>query len=171
MKKNLITVLILAISVINLVLNIILFFVLMPSAAKTNKLIGDISEVLDIELESQKSEHEGEVDVSNLAPFKLEQGNPINLASDNNERHALQYGITLNLDKTAKDYKKTLANLEQSTAAIYDMTRDIVGQYTYEQVIDVNCQREVKEKLLAAVNEYFGTECIYSIDLYNWVAQ
>ena len=94
MKKNLITVLILAISIINLVFNIILFFVFMPSAAKTNKLIGDISEVLDLELASQNAASAGQVDVNNLVEFKLEEGSPINLQSDDGELHALKYGIT-----------------------------------------------------------------------------
>ncbi|MCM1272224.1 MAG: flagellar basal body-associated FliL family protein [Clostridium sp.] len=172
MRKNLITVLILAICVINLVLTIIMFFAFLPSASKTNKLIADISEVLDIELASQKSENGGNVNVSDLVPFQLEQGNPINLVSDGSDKsHALQYGLTINLDKTAKDYSQTQKNLEQSTAAVYDMTRDLVGQYTFEQVRDVDVQREIKEKLLASLKEYYGTECIYSINFYNWVAQ
>lgn len=172
MKKNLITVLILAISIINLVFNIILFFVFMPSVAKTNKLIGDISEVLDLELASQTAASAGQVDANNLAEFKLEAGSPINLASDGSgELHALKYGITIKLDKTAKDYDKINTTLSESTSSVYDMTRDVVGQYTYIQVIDVNVQREIKEKLLAEFKEYFNTECIYSVEFYDWVAQ
>ena len=57
MKKNLITVVILAISIINLVFNILLVFVFMPSTSKTNKLITDIAEVLDIEIASQTTVH------------------------------------------------------------------------------------------------------------------
>lgn len=171
MKKNLITVLILAISIINLVFNIILFFVFMPSAAKTNKLIGNISEVLDLELESQSAASEGKVDVNNLVEFKLEEGSPINLQSDDGELHALKYGITIKMDKTAKDYEQINTTLAASTSSVYDMTRDVVGQYTYKQVIDVNVQREIKEKLLAELKEYFNTECIYSVEFYDWVAQ
>ena len=104
MKKNLITVIILAICIINLVFNILLVFVFMPSTTKTNKLITDISEVLDLELASLKSGEESGVDINNLTPFQLEQGNPINLASDGSGlNHVVQYGLTINLDKTAED--------------------------------------------------------------------
>lgn len=172
MKKNLITVLILAISIINLVFNIILFFVFMPSVAKTNKLIGDISEVLDLELASQSASSAGQVDVNNLVEFKLEEGSPINLASNgDDDLHALKYGITIKMDKTAKDYEKINTTLSTSTSYIYDITRDVVGQYTYEQVIDVNVRKEIKEKLLVEFKEYFNTECIYSVEFYDWVAQ
>lgn len=44
MKKNLITVIILALCVVNLILNILLVFVCMPSAKKTNNLISERSE-------------------------------------------------------------------------------------------------------------------------------
>ena len=171
MKKNLITVLILAICIINLVFNILLVFVFMPSATKTNKLITDIAAVLDLEIASLDGSTGG-FDVSNLAAFQLEQGTPINLASDGSgEQHVVQYGLTINLDKTASDYKKTESNLTASTALIYDTTRDIIAQYTYDQVIDVEVQRQIKEEILVALQETFNTSCIYSVSFYNWVAQ
>lgn len=172
MKKNLITILILALCLINLIFNILLVFVFMPSASKTNKLITDIAAVLDLEISSMNTSGDGSFDVGNLAPYKLEQGNPINLASDGSEQlHVVQYGLTINLDKTAADYTKTQTNIESSTALIYDMTRDIIARYTYEQVIDVEVQKQIKEEILKALKDTFNTECIYSVSFYNWVAQ
>ena len=172
MKKNLITVIILAICIINLVFNILLVFVFMPSASKTNKLITDIAAVLDLEIESMNTVNGGAFDVSNLVAFQLEQGTPINLAADgSNQMHVVQYGLTINLDKTASDYKKTEENLSASTALIYDATRDIIGKYTYNQVIDVEVQRQIKDEILVELQSLFNTKCIYSISFYNWVAQ
>jgi flagellar FliL protein len=172
MKKNLITVLILAISIINLVFNILLVFVFMPSATKTNKLITDIAEVLDIEIASQEGISNVSFDVADLASFELEQGNPINLADDGSgTSHVLQYGLTLNLDSTADDYSKVNSSLESSTAMVYDLTRDIIAKYTYAEVKDVEVQKQIKEELLTELRETFGTVCIYSVSFYNWVAQ
>ena len=110
--------------------------------------------------------------MSNLAAFQLEQGTPINLASDgSDQQHVVQYGLTINLDKTASDYKKTETNLSSSTALIYDTCRDIIAQYTYDQVIDVEVRRQIKEEILVALQETFNTSCIYSVSFYNWVAQ
>lgn len=171
MKKNLITVIILAISIINLVFNILLVFVFVPSTKKTNNLINDIAAVLDLEIASQ-SEEDHVFDVGNLVPFELEQGSPINLAStDTDDNHVVQYGLTINIDKTASDYDKVKSNLESSKSLIYDMTRNIIGKYTYEQVIDVEVQKLIKEEILASLKETFNTECIYSVSFYNWVAR
>lgn len=171
MKKNLITVIILAISIINLVFNILLVFVFMPSTSKTNKLITDISEILDLEIASQ-TDKEHTFDVSNMAAFKLEEGNMINLAADGTDKiHAVQYGLTINLDKTAEDYEKVNTMLTESTALIYDTARNIIGRYTYSEVIDINIQNQIKEEILVALKETFNTECIYSLSFYDWVAQ
>lgn len=171
MKKNLITVLILAICLINLVFNILLVFVFMPSTSKTNKLITDIAKVLDIEI-SSKGDDIDEVYATDLTPFKLEQGSPINLAEDGSgTNHVLQYGVTINLNKKADDYSKIEENLTSSTALLYDKTRDIIAKYTYSEVRDVEVQRKIKEEILSSLKETFNTECIYSISFYNWIAQ
>lgn len=172
MKKNLITVLILAISIINLVFNILLIFVFMPSTTKTNKLITDIAKVLDIELASMNANGELEFDVADLSEFRLEQGNPINLADDGSGKsHVLQYGVAINLNTKAQDYSKVESSLTSSTALLYDLTRDIIAKYTYAQVNDVEVQRQIKEEILNNLKETFATECIYSVSFYNWVAQ
>ncbi len=170
MKKNLITVIILAICIINLVFNIILMFVFLPSANKTNKLITDIAAVLDLEIASQTA-GDSAFDVSNLVAVQLES-DTINLASDGSDAsHYVQYELTINLDKTAADYDKVSANITASSSIVYDATRDIVAQYTYEQVKDVEVQRKIKEDILASLKETFNTECIYSISFNSWVAQ
>lgn len=170
MKKNLITVLIFAICLINLVFNILLVFVFMPSATKTNKLITEIAAVLDLELASQKSDDSG-FDVSNIEVFKLEQGNPINLSQDGtDETHMVQYGLSINIDKTNKDYSKVFANMQTSSAMIYDIANDVIGAYTYTQVIDVSVKKQIKEEIQKSLNETFNTDCIHSVSFYNWVA-
>ncbi len=166
MKKNLITVIILAICIINLVFNIILMFVFLPSAKKTNNLITDIAAVLDLELAGSSS-----FDVSNLVAVQLES-DIINLASDGSDAsHYVKYELTINLDSKVSDYTKVSENIAASNSIIYDATRDIVAQYTYEQVKDVEVQRKIKEDILVALKETFNTECIYSISFNSWVAQ
>lgn len=170
MKKNLITVIILALCIINLVFNILLVFVFMPSATKTNKLITQISEILDLEIASQ-SNGDGSFDVGNLAAFQMETG-MVNLAADGTDsNHIVQYGLTINLDTTSNDYDKVNSNVEASTALIFDIARNAIGQYSYKEVIDINIQNQIKEQILIDLKETFNTECIHSVSFYNWVAQ
>ena len=52
MKKNIVSIVILALSVANLVLSALLIFTFMPQAKKTDKLVTEICSVLKIELDS-----------------------------------------------------------------------------------------------------------------------
>lgn len=174
MKKNLITVLILAISIINLVFNILLVFVFMPSTTKVNKLITAISTVLDIELASQGGD-ENSFDISNIETFKVAQGESgvtlVNLASDGSgEIHMVQYGLSINIDKTSEDYAKISESMQTSTAMINEIASDIISEYTYVQVIDVSVKKQIRERILTSLRETFNTECIYSVSFYDWVA-
>ena len=55
---------------------------------------------------------------------------------------------------------------------IYDICRDTIGRYTYNQVIDTEIQKQIKDELLRKLKETFNTEeGIYSVSFYNWVAQ
>lgn len=173
MKKNLITVIILAISIINLVFNILLVFVFMPSSKKTNKLITDIATVLDLELASKAGAGEGnEISINDIEAFTMEETSTINLApSGDGKIHVVQYGVTINLNTKADDFDATKTNITNQTALVKDICRDAIGAYTYEQVSDVNVTQEIKSKILKNLQDTFGTECIVSVSFGSWVAQ
>lgn len=103
MKKNLITVIILALCVVNLILNIMLVFVCMPSAKKTNNLIDEIASVLNLELESDNGTPS--VKLENIATYNVE-AQVVNLKDDGSgTSHYVQMGLTLELDKSSDDYE------------------------------------------------------------------
>ena len=54
MKKNLMTVIILALVLVNLVLTAILAFTIIPQTRKSNQLIDKIASAIDLELEDAK---------------------------------------------------------------------------------------------------------------------
>ena len=52
MKKNIFSVIALAISIINLILTVLIVFTLVPSAVKTNDLVSKVAENIDLEIKS-----------------------------------------------------------------------------------------------------------------------
>ena len=59
MKKNLMTVIILALVLVNLVLTAILAFTIIPQTRKSNQLIDKIASAIDLELEDGRSSSGG----------------------------------------------------------------------------------------------------------------
>lgn len=161
MRKNLITVIILALCIVNLVLNIIIVFVCMPSAMKTNYLITEIASVLNLELES-KDGHPT-VALEDMATFDVE-AQVVNLKDDaSGKKHYVQLGLTLELDKSSKDYDDLNSVLTGASGAVFDEARNIVQEYTYDEVTNKETQDKIKEHILRNLQKKYNTRCIYNV--------
>ena len=169
MKKNLITIIILALCVVNLILNVMLVFVYMPSAKKTNNLITEIASVLDLELESKYGR--SDVDLENMASYNIE-AQVINLKdNDSGEKHYVQVGLTLGLDKGSKDYETLNTVLADAEGAVFDQARNVIQNYTYEEVTDQDTQEKIKKLILESLQNKYSTQCIYSVSFSKFTTQ
>ncbi len=169
MKKNLITVIILAICVVNLILNILLVFVCMPSAKKTNNLIDAIASVLDLELESGNGTPS--VELEHISTFNVE-AQVVNLKEDGSgESHYVQMGLTLELDNSSKDYEALNTVLTSAQGTVFDEARNVVQNYTYEEVSQQETQEKIKEQILKNLQKKYGTQCIYSVSFSKFTTQ
>ena len=106
MKKNILTIVIMACTVLNLVLNIIIIFSIVPASNKTNKLVDKVASVIDLELEK---EEENDYDVINdLEEFEIKFDNKqtINLkqGDDGQSHYVILEGVSVSFNKEADDY-------------------------------------------------------------------
>ncbi|MCM1496986.1 MAG: flagellar basal body-associated FliL family protein [Clostridium sp.] len=180
MKKNLITVIILALCVVNLILNVMIVFVCMPSAKKTNTLITEIASVLNLELESE-GEDQPKVALKDMKTYDVE-AQVVNLKDGGDvaaegegaegekaESHYVQLGLTLGLDGASKDYEDLNAVL--SAGSVFDVARNIIQNYTFEEVKSQEVQEDIKKQILEGLQEKYGTQCIYSVSFSKFTVQ
>lgn len=169
MKKNLITVIILALCVVNLILNVMLVFVCMPSAKKTNNLITEIASALDLELE--KEDEQPKVELENIATYNVE-AQVVNLKDDGSgESHYVQVGLTLEMDKSSKEYENLNAVLTEAQGAVFDEARNVIQNYTYEEVMNQDTQETIKGQILESLQKKYGTKCIYRVSFSKFTTQ
>lgn len=169
MKKNLITVIILALCVVNLILNVMLVFVCMPSAKKTNNLITQIASALNLELES--NDGQPSVALENIATYNVE-AQVVNLKDDGSGKNSyVQVGLTLELDKSSKEYEDLNAVLADAQGAVFDEARNIIQNYTYAEVADQDMQEKIKKQILNSLQKKYGTQCIYRVSFSKFTTQ
>ncbi|MGN0155199.1 MAG: flagellar basal body-associated protein FliL [Lachnospiraceae bacterium] len=169
MKKNLITVIILAICVVNLILNVMLVFVCMPSAKKTNNLITEIASVLNLELES--NDGQPTVALENMATYNVE-AQVINLKDDGSgTNHYIQVGLTLELDNSSEDYEQLNTVLTDAGGAVFDEARNVIQNYTYAEVTDQEVQEKIKKQILSNLQKKYATQCIYNVSFSKFTTQ
>ena len=79
MKRSLLTVIILALCVLNFILSAVIVFVLVPPTMKTDKLISKVCAVLDLELEAEQAGDKGKVSMDSITSYNIENGQTITL--------------------------------------------------------------------------------------------
>jgi flagellar basal body-associated protein FliL len=166
MKKNILAIAVLAISLINLLLSILIVFTLVPSAIKTNNLIGKVASNIDLEIQSIGSEmtNKSSVPFSDLDFYSIDDLT-INLKNeDTNSRNSYaQVSMTFSINKNDKDYKKIGSQLETYESFITEIITDEFSEFTASSVMDN--KENIKESILAGVRERFNSDCIESVSI------
>lgn len=115
MKKNLMSVLILALVVANLILTAILMISVVPQTKKANELVNKVCSAIDLELEGGKEKATIDIPMEQVATVQVDGGESItvNLKSDNDRKSYAIVSISLALDTKNKDYKKGTEESQQ----------------------------------------------------------
>ena len=110
MKKNLISVLILALVFANLVLTTLLIFTILPETKKANNLIDQVCQAISLDLKSGAATSASQIPQEQIADYALNaDGENLTFSfapSDDNSMHILVCGISLSLNKESDGYKQ-----------------------------------------------------------------
>ena len=164
MKKNMLTIVAIALSLVNLVLTAVIMLSVVSSAKATNALVSNIASIIDLELESDMSD----MDVVNFeVPLQIN----LKASGDGKDHYAVIDQTSIYLIKTAEDYKtlsESMKNADTKTgygSTIGEIVNNQFSQYTKEEV--QNNREAIKMAVLKAVQEKFGTQTIAEIAFKN----
>lgn len=169
MKKNIFSVIIAALTVINVVLTAIMFFVMLPAFQKTNNLITQVASVLNLELESGDSSGDEEYTMADtedvVVTFESQQ--TLNLASgeDGKPHFGLLDGYTLILNTKSKDYKKLNETVKNNQTKFTDIVRSVIQSHTMEDI----SEDVVKKEALEQIQEILDSKIVVEVTLTNFM--
>ena len=162
MKKNLLTVLILALSIVNIVLTSIMMFSVMGTNKKTASLVGNIATVLNLELK-QPGEEElpPPVSLADTQVHNLTGSMTIPLADEGNGPAYMVCDVALSMNKKHSDYKTYGETISESESLIKDAIISVVTEHTESE-----CRNNLdglKTEILEAVQQLFDSDFIYNV--------
>ena len=133
MKKNLMTVIILALVLVNLVLTAILAFTIIPQTRKSNQLIDKIASAIDLELEDGSSKDTAAVPVEDIEVYDIEASFTVNLSpSGDGKDHVAVFSIGLSLNTKSDGYKSIgTEGLKAKETLIKNDINTIVSGYVW----------------------------------------
>ena len=170
MKKNLISVLILALVLANLIMTGILTFTIIPQTKKSNELIDKVCNAIHLELESGESIS---VPIDKIYVHNLADEFTCNLkkGEDGKDHFALfKVGFSLNTESEEYDEGAGVESLTSKETIIRDYVNSIVSRYTIDE-FNADGNYAVKQEILKAMQGLFGAEFIVGVSFSSVNAQ
>ena len=141
MKKNLISVIILALCFANLVLTGLLLFTVLPETKKANALIDSVCQAIDLDLNSGASNGLSNVPLDQIESYSVNGGESmnINLKSDGGSNHYAVITVSLSLNIESDNYVKY-------SPTVLATKEDIIMKKSYKIEVDcANCANKMEE--------------------------
>lgn len=168
MKKNLLSILILALLIVNIILTSIMMFSSMSASKKTTELVTDIASVLNLEI-GGAGEGGGarEVPLSQTETYNLSE---LTIALRSEEGEAAHYclvSIVLSMDTKADGYKDygSEESMAKYASLITSEINTIIGSYSMDELRASSGQEEARAKILASIQSMFDSDFIYNVSI------
>lgn len=169
MKKNLLSIIILALLVVNIVLSAIMMISVTSASKKTAALVSDISTIIGLEIDGlPKSETVGSVSMANTEVYNIDQLTIPLKNDEDGSNHFASGEVSLSMDKTNKDYEAYSATLASTEGVIKDIIFGVFGNYTMDEA--KNNPEVLKSEILQKIQERFSSDFIYGVS-FNFIYQ
>ncbi|MCI6409973.1 MAG: flagellar basal body-associated FliL family protein [Lachnospiraceae bacterium] len=162
MKKNLLSVVILALLVVNLILTGIMMFSCVSANKKTAALVNDIASVLDLELTGggSNTEEVAAVSVADTEIYNIADAMTVALRpSEDGKEHYCMCEVSFSMNKTHEDYETMSPMVATQESKIRSIIIGVIGGYTKEEA-QAN-QKAIEDAILEQVQQMFGSNFIY----------
>lgn len=168
MKKNLLTMVILALLLVNIALTAVMMISVTSTNKKTAALIDNIATVMNLELTGGESEESGSATVT-LADTEIysiedQMTIPLKEYTDENGKVVKSHMVchfSLQVNKAHDDYKEMQPLIATNESVIKDKIRTIVASKTEEEC--KNDEEGLKAEILKAIQDLFGSDFIYGV--------
>ena len=171
MKKNLLSILILALVLVNLVLNIVMIFSVLPAANKTNKMVTQICSILDIELAADKEES-GKVSMDKLAVYELSEGATMTMnlkVGEDGKTHVLVTSVSISMNTESEGYKTYGETISEKESIIKGEINNVVSSHTVEEYqVDA---AGIREEIVKNLQEMFDSDFIVDVTFSDVIYQ
>ena len=164
MKKNLMSIIILALLVVNIVLTTITMISVTSTNKATAALVGDIAAAINLELGSPETEEDVQVSMADTETFDFPDSLtiPLKKGEDGKDHYAL---VTVSLARNVKDegYETYGGTIATKVSLITGEITNVYTKYTKEEAIENKAV--IEEEILGRVQEMFESKFIYKIVL------
>ena len=166
MKKNILAVVILAATIVNIALTSLMLFTIIPKAQRTDELIQKIVTIVDLELENPDAADYAVIPFEDREPYSLSSTIAVNLSKlegDTKNRYA-HVTVILVLNKKSDSYETVQPLLAGYEGIIKSIVSEEVSKYNINNIGESKriIQAEVLDRLRT---EFESSDLLVGVDL------
>ncbi len=169
MKKNILAVIILAATLVNLTLSAMMLFVFVPYVNKANNLITSVISLVDLEIKSGEVNNDVEINVADLETKSVITGENVSLkkGADGKIHYAGAVSASLSLHKKDKDYEAKAVLIDNQLEVIKDIIKTEISKYTIDEVsVDYDViKKQIEAEVLKELKKMFDSNFIYKVTI------
>lgn len=173
MKKNLISIGILALLIVNLVLTGIMMFSVMSTNKKTAALVTDIASAIKLELSdgttATQEEETKQLSIADIATYTIaDMTIPLKTGADGKDHFAM-VSVALSMNTTSEDYQTYGPSIAEKVDLLRGQINSVISQYTMEEAKANSAAicNEILLKIQALYNSDFIFDVTFSSALYQ----
>lgn len=172
MKKNLLSVLILALLAVNLILTAVMMVTSFSANRKVSKLVGDIAMAVDLQITADPEEAgPADVPMKDVVTYEInEMTIPLTIGEDGEEHFAI-VSVTLSMNSKDKDYGTYGETLAERDGLIQSEITNAFSVRTVDEVRDPKVREELQQEILERIQEMFKSTFIFKASFKNIVYQ
>lgn len=166
MKKNLLTIITLALVVVNIIMTAVMMFTIIPANRKTMSLCTDIASVMNLDLTDPvlaSAQAEQTVGVADTETYDIADQMTIALkkGEDGKDHYAI-VSVSLCMDTKSEGYATYGADIATKEAMIKNEINDAIGSLTYDQA-QAMTTGEICSQVLQKIQTMYGDTFIYKV--------
>jgi len=168
MKKNLISVIILALVFANFVLTAMLMFTVYPQSQRANEMITKVCEAIDLELNSGAAVGLSNLPIDQIATYNVNNGETmtVNLSDG---KYAI-VSVALSVNKESERYEdSTTESLSEKEALIKDTISQTIRSYTKEELLKDT--KAVQDDILKSLQKMFEADYVVGVSFPDMTAE
>ena len=171
MKKNLLSIIILSLLVVNIILTVVMMLSVIKTNSATAELVTDIAGVLELELNKDGGEAPS-VSLADTEVYTIPDSMTITLKREDGDTqdHYCIVKVSLMLNSANEDYAKYSATISSHDSMFKGIIVEVIGSHTLEEVRDDT--ENVRNEILDSIREmYDGSEFVYKVNFTNVMYQ
>lgn len=173
MKKNMLSIIILALLLVNIALTSVMMFNVTSTNKKVAGLVGDIATVMNLEYTVPGEEsQEPQVSLKDTEVYAIEDAMTMLLAPETAEdgsskQNYLVCNVSFSLNKKHKDYKTYGSGeaMAERQALLKDAVNSVVGRHTASELQADEGLENLKGEILKAVQDLYQSDFIYKVSI------